>query len=119
MQLGLSVVIDGVHGLCERFCCIVCRSIVEYARQYCTARRASDGREVLERDVVGALGVHVGRQPAGRLQWSAQRRDALRRVDPEERRGRLRGLAAELGVHISTRGRVSQATCEELAVMVR
>jgi hypothetical protein len=30
-----------------------------------------------------------------------------------------RGLAVEHGVHISTRGRVSQATCEELAVLVR
>jgi hypothetical protein len=30
-----------------------------------------------------------------------------------------RGLAVELGVHISSRGRVSQATCEELAALVR
>ena len=30
-----------------------------------------------------------------------------------------RGLAAEHGLHISARGRVSQATCEELAVLVR
>ena len=30
-----------------------------------------------------------------------------------------RGLAAEHGVRTPTRGRVSQATCEELAVLVR
>ena len=30
-----------------------------------------------------------------------------------------RGLAVEHGLHISTRGRVSRATCEELAVLVR
>ena len=30
-----------------------------------------------------------------------------------------RGLAAEHGLHVSARGRVSHATCEELAVLVR
>ena len=88
------------------------------------------GRDMLRQLMHGArIGNAMGYQPSEVRVWAQQA------GEPVAGRGRLsyevvtaylmanpqvtRGLAAEHGVHISTRGRVSQATCEELAVLVR
>ena len=88
------------------------------------------GRDMLSQLTNGAtIGNAMGYKPSEVRAW------AQAVGEPVADRGRLsyevvtgylmanpqvtRGLAVEHGVHISTRGKVSQATCEEIAVLVR
>ena len=64
---------------------------------------------------VRAWAQETGEPVAGRGRLSYDVVTAYLMANPQV----TRGLAVEHGLHISTRGRVSRATCEELAVLVR